>query len=1501
MANPFNPSICNFRLAGGSRPRRLDHLGHLRRAGFALGLCLVVALVALTRPAWAANPSYQAAVLANNPYFYYELGEAPGSVTAYDASVNGLSAAYVNGPNALPGGPSLGVAGDNAGGASDTAATFNAAGLTYVLAPQAAEAFGTYSVQSSYEFVYKTTDKTDAISLSSEENAGSSEAVTMVINQNSPQSPSISANNIRFFVRTLTAGNSVTISISNNAVTDGNYHHLVFTYNGTNTGNSAVSSGSRLWNSNLTSAIYLDGVVQTNGFEIQYGGVQPPQGYGPFGVPIVIGAETAHSATALADYLNGTIDEVAYYTNVLSAAQILANYYALTGSLTNDTWTAAVNNSWDTTTANWTNGSPTNVFSDGVLAAYNGDPVIFGDSAANFTVNLATNVTPLTVAFNNSAHNYTVESTGGFGIGGVAALSLSGSGSVTLLDTNTFTGPITISAGELELGGSGQLGSGLYAGNIVDNGTFLDASTSPQTLGGLVSGTGTLEVNTAGAALTLTNANPLTGPTIIAAGTLFLSGAGSLSHSPSITLSPNAVYDVSGAIFGVLGANQNLLGNGLVNGSVATTANSEIFPGTDGTAGTLTFSNNLTLDASSTVHFDVSTSHASGNDKIVVDGALNLNGNSFHLKAPSTSASLDTTADYVLITAAGGIGGSFFGTPIFDVAPANAGHYSIVTSGNAVSLHYNAIAGPTATGSVTPTSVARNGKVTVSVTVTVGGSPVISGVTVSSSAINAGQVYNLSLSATPNVWTNTIIIPPGTLPGNANLQATATDGNGLQGFASMLLAVNASTETWNGLGANANWDNNGNWASGLAPGYVGDSLVFAGSVDLKPVLDQAYTLPSLTFSSGAGAFSITNTPGNVLTLAAGSSVVNSSTAVETLNVPVELAGQATLQSSGNLVLNGPVGEVTTGAGVLTVQSGTTLLQNSNTYSGNTIINNGTLTLGPGGDLGDTGPTGTGGNYSGNIVNSGTFNYSSGVPQTFSGVISGPGAININGGGTANGPIVSLNALNTYTGNVTITNTYVSDIQADAVTTPNVSGVGNPQNLSQTFTINSNAVMSFDVGAPMGNNSSTVLGWILNRGGVLQNTVGGNVGIGAVTFNGGTLAPQAGGFGFDGAITVGGTVPSLITNTTGGGAGVVLGWGLDGVTTGTTTFTVAKVNSGSTQDLTIAVQVTGGSLIKAGAGTLVVSGETSFGGSATINAGTLVLSGNNVFVGAITNNGGTLSLAGDGQSTGLLLDTREIAINAPGILDPTGLALDGSLHVGDVNLAQSVQTLAGNGTILSNVVIGTSGVLAPGPVAGFGTLTISNNLTVGDTTNGGGNITIAIDHVGYAAEVDSVAAKSINILVENGGTPPTLTVNQGTNDLHSGDVFQLFNIAGNNGIATVTNLALVLPTTGPVSAVTYVWNTNQLAVNGELILAVGAPVQPPPVFGAATLSAGKIVLNGTGGVPFAEYRVLTATNLTQPLASWKPVLTNTFAADGSYGNTNSSPATNKASFYILVSP
>jgi hypothetical protein len=201
---------------------------------------------------------------------------------------------------------------------------------------------------------------------------------------------------------------------------------------------------------------------------------------------------------------------------------------------------------------------------------------------------------------------------------------------------------------------------------------------------------------------------------------------------------------------------------------------------------------------------------------------------------------------------------------------------------------------------------------------------------------------------------------------------------------------------------------------------------------------------------------------------------------------------------------------------------------------------------------------------------------------------------------------------------------------------------------------------------------------------------------------------------------------------------------------------------------------------------------------------------------------------------------------PAYLDPTGLALDGSLHVGDVNLAQSVQTLAGNGTILSNVVIGTSGVLAPGPAAGFGTLTISNNLTVGDATNGGGNITMAIDHVGYAAEVDSVAAaRASTFWWKTAARRPRSRSTREPTICIAATFSRCSTLPATPASPPSPILRWCYPATGPVSAVTYVWNTNQLAVNGELILAVGAPVQPPPVFGAATLSAGKVVLKWDG--------------------------------------------------------
>jgi len=76
--------------------------------------------------------------------------------------------------------------------------------------------------------------------------------------------------------------------------------------------------------------------------------------------------------------------------------------------------------------------------------------------------------------------------------------------------------------------------------------------------------------------------------------------------------------------------------------------------------------------------------------------------------------------------------------------------------------------------------------------------------------------------------------------------------------------------------------------------------------------------------------------------------------------------------------------------------------------------------------------------------------------------------------------------------------------------------------------------------------------------------------------------------------------------------------------------------------------------------------------------------------------------------------------------------------------------------------------------------------------------------------------------------------------------------------------------------------------------------PIPAIGSAKMSGGSFILSGASGIAGAQYRVLSSTNVALPVASWTPVWTNVYAADGSYSYTNSSP-TNSPGFYILVSP
>jgi autotransporter-associated beta strand protein len=80
-----------------------------------------------------------------------------------------------------------------------------------------------------------------------------------------------------------------------------------------------------------------------------------------------------------------------------------------------------------------------------------------------------------------------------------------GVGTLTLSAVNTFTGDTTISAGDVVIGGSGQLGSGSYGGaiSIASGSTFSFASSASQTLSGVISGDGDVEKVTSGIHLNL--------------------------------------------------------------------------------------------------------------------------------------------------------------------------------------------------------------------------------------------------------------------------------------------------------------------------------------------------------------------------------------------------------------------------------------------------------------------------------------------------------------------------------------------------------------------------------------------------------------------------------------------------------------------------------------------------------------------------------------------------------------------------------------------------------------------------------------------------------------------------------------------------------------------------------------------------------------------------------------------------------------------------------------
>ena len=124
-------------------------------------------------------------------------------------------------------------------------------------------------------------------------------------------------------------------------------------------------------------------------------------------------------------------------------------------------------------------------------------------------------------------------------IGGIAngttvnSLTKAGAGTLGISGVSSYTGNTTISAGTLQISAAGQLGSGNYSGNILNNGTLEYSSNAAQTFSGVISGTGPLIKDTNSSILTLGASNTYTGQTTIGLGTLVVSVLGNAGETSS--------------------------------------------------------------------------------------------------------------------------------------------------------------------------------------------------------------------------------------------------------------------------------------------------------------------------------------------------------------------------------------------------------------------------------------------------------------------------------------------------------------------------------------------------------------------------------------------------------------------------------------------------------------------------------------------------------------------------------------------------------------------------------------------------------------------------------------------------------------------------------------------------------------------------------------------------------------------------------------------------------
>lgn len=225
----------------------------------------------------------------------------------------------------------------------------------------------------------------------------------------------------------------------------------------------------------------------------------------------------------------------------------------------------------------------------------------------------------------------------------VTSLTKDGNGMVTITASNAFAGPTIISNGVM------RIVNGSVAGDILNNATLVISNSSAQALTNSLAGNGQL-MKQSSSRLTLTATNSYSGSLLVNAGTLALATNASVAKASLISVTNGAVFDTSAAGGFTLNTGQTMAGLGVITGAVTAVSGSQIWPGFGSVAGTLTFSNTLTLAGGVTNLFNLSLATNGANDQLFVAGDFVYNGtNTFALVY-----TVLTNGSYPLIRTVGG-------------------------------------------------------------------------------------------------------------------------------------------------------------------------------------------------------------------------------------------------------------------------------------------------------------------------------------------------------------------------------------------------------------------------------------------------------------------------------------------------------------------------------------------------------------------------------------------------------------------------------------------------------------------------------------------------------------------------------------------------------------------------------------------------------------------------------------------------------------------------------